>query len=55
MKKTELKELYTMMFPNYPDIVTVKQLQVMNSSRQKQNQAYAPFRLSAASVIILCR
>ena len=29
MRKTELKELYTMMFPNYPDIVTVKQLQVM--------------------------
>ena len=29
MKKTELKELYQMMFPNYPDIVTVKQLQVM--------------------------
>ncbi len=28
MKKTELKELYQMMFPNYPDIVTVKQLQV---------------------------
>lgn len=31
MKKTELKELYQMMFPNYPDIVTVKQLQVMLS------------------------
>ena len=29
MKKTELKELYQMMFPNYPDVVTVKQLQVM--------------------------
>ena len=29
MKKTELKVLYQMMFPNYPDIVTVKQLQVM--------------------------
>lgn len=29
MKKTELKELYQMMFPNYPDIVTVKQLQVV--------------------------
>lgn len=26
MRKTELKELYTMMFPNYPDIVTVKHL-----------------------------
>lgn len=31
MRKTELKELYTMMFPNYLDIVTVKQLQVMLS------------------------
>lgn len=23
MRKTELKELYKMMFPDYPDIVTV--------------------------------
>lgn len=29
MKKTELKELYQMMFPNYPDIVTVTQLREM--------------------------
>jgi len=29
MKKSELKELYTMMFPDYPDIVTVAQLQKM--------------------------
>ena len=29
MKKSELKELYQMMFPDYPDIVTVKQLQEM--------------------------
>ena len=34
MKKTELKELYQMMFPNYPDIVTVKQLQVMLGVRR---------------------
>ena len=27
MRKTELKELYKMMFPDYPDIVTVAQLQ----------------------------
>ena len=27
MKKAELKELYQMMFPEYPDIVTVAQLQ----------------------------
>ena len=29
MKKTELKELYQMMFPDYPDIVTVTQLREM--------------------------
>lgn len=29
MKKSELKELYGMMFPDYPDIVTVRQLQKM--------------------------
>lgn len=29
MKKSELKELYQMMFPDYPDIVTVKQLREM--------------------------
>ena len=29
MKKAELKELYKLMFPEYPDIVTVAQLQKM--------------------------
>lgn len=29
MRKSELKELYEMMFPDYPDIVTVAQLQRM--------------------------
>ena len=29
MKKSEFKELYQMMFPDYPDIVTVKQLREM--------------------------
>ena len=29
MKKSELKELYKLMFPDYPDIVTVAQLQKM--------------------------
>lgn len=28
-EKSELKELYQMMFPDYPDIVTVAQLQKM--------------------------
>ena len=31
MKKSELKELYQMMFPDYPDVVTVRQLQEMLS------------------------
>ena len=35
MKKTELKELYKMMFPDYPDIVTVRQLrEMLGISRQ---------------------
>lgn len=29
MKKSELRELYQMMFPEYPDIVTVKELREM--------------------------
>lgn len=29
MKKFELKELYQMMFPDYPDIVNIAQLQTM--------------------------
>ncbi len=29
MTKNELKELYTLMFPEYPDIITVPQLQTM--------------------------
>ena len=29
MKKGELRELYQMMFPEYPDIVTVKDLREM--------------------------
>ncbi len=34
MRKTELKELYKMMFPDYPDIVTVAQLQQMLGVRR---------------------
>ena len=29
MKKSEIKELYNMMFPDFPDFVTVTQLQEM--------------------------
>ena len=35
MKKSELRDLYHMMFPDYPDIVTVTQLQKMLGSRRK--------------------
>ena len=31
MKKGELRELYQMMFPEYPDIVTVKELREMSN------------------------
>lgn len=31
MKKSELKELYQMMFPDYPDIVNITHLQTMLS------------------------
>ena len=31
MKKSELKELYQMMFPEYPDIVTVRQLRELQA------------------------
>ena len=35
MKKSELRELYQMMFPEYPDIVTVRQLrEMLGISRQ---------------------
>ena len=35
MKKGELRELYQMMFPEYPDIVTVRQLrEMLGISRQ---------------------
>ena len=35
MKKSELKELYKLMFPDFPDIVTVAQLQnMLGISRQ---------------------
>lgn len=35
MKKSELKELYKMMFPDYPDIVAIKQLrEMLGISRQ---------------------
>ena len=39
MKKSELKELYRMMFPDYPDIVNVRQ--VMEMLKISRTQVYA--------------
>lgn len=40
MRKTELKELYKMMFPDYPDIVTVAQLQQRMTVNCKYSKIY---------------
>ena len=41
MKKSELRELYQMMFPEYPDIVTVKELrEMMGISRKLIDYGY---------------
>lgn len=42
MKKCELKELYTMVFPDYPDIVNVAQIQEMLSI--SRHHAYSLIR-----------
>ena len=42
MKKSELKERYALMFPDYPDIVSVAQLQTMLGI--SRHQAYALIR-----------
>ena len=42
MKKRDLKELYAMMFPDYPDIVNVAQLQKMLGV--SRHHAYALIR-----------
>ena len=47
MKKTELKELYQMMFPNYPDIVTVKQLQVLKKDFDSLERSEILYRVNA--------
>ena len=39
MKKNELRELYQRMFPEYPDIVTVKELrEMLGISRKLANK-----------------
>ena len=40
MKKGELRELYQMMFPEYPDIVTVKELREMLGISRKLDYGY---------------
>ena len=42
MKKSELKERYELMFPDYPDIVSVAQLQTMLGI--SRHHAYALIR-----------
>ena len=58
MKKSELKELYQMMFPEYPDIVTVRQLrEMLGISRQlaydliADGEVQASFKIPKVSVI----
>ena len=51
MKKTELKELYKMMFPDYPDIVTVKQLrEMLGISRQLAYELINDGKLQAIKI-----
>ena len=51
MKKSELKELYKMMFPDYPDIVTVAQLRKMlGISRHVAYELLAEKEISAIKI-----
>ena len=51
MKKSELKELYKLMFPDYPDIVTVAQLQKMlGISRHVAYELLADKEISAIKI-----
>lgn len=53
MKKTELKELYQMMFPNYPDIVTVKHLayKLINDGEMQAVKIGSSLKIPKVSVI----
>ena len=51
MRKTELKELYKMMFPDYPDIVTVAQLQHIQKHGCKRMR-FHDLRHSCASLLL---
>lgn len=51
MRKAELKELYKMMFPDYPDIVTVAQLRKMlGISRHVAYELLAEKEISAIKI-----
>ena len=51
MRKAELKELYKMMFPDYPDIVTVAQLRKMlGISRHVAYELLADKEISAIKI-----
>ena len=51
MKKSELKELYQMMFPDYPDIVTVRQLRdMLGISRQLAYDLIADGEVQATKI-----
>lgn len=51
MKKSELKELYKMMFPDYPDIVTAAQLQrMLGISRHVAYELLADKEISAIKI-----
>lgn len=51
MRKTELKELYKMMFPDYPDIVTVAQLrEMLGISRHVAYELLAEKEISAIKI-----
>ena len=52
MKKSELKELYQMMFPDYPDIVTVRQLrEMLGISRQLAYDLIADGEVQAIKIV----
>ena len=51
MRKAELKELYKMMFPDYPDIVTVAQLRkILGISRHVAYELLAEKEISAIKI-----
>ena len=51
MKKSELKERYALMFPDYPDIVSVAQLQTMLGI--SRHQAYTLIRDGSIAGILV--